>query len=63
MDQNNLLELALVWLVYNKAQVEEFLKFQDSQETQRAYLVETAGVGLCRLWRGRVLGTRPKETE
>jgi hypothetical protein len=59
-DEDNLLELALGWLVYSKAQVEEFLKFQDSQGTQRVYLVETVGVGLQRLWRGRVLGTQPR---
>ncbi len=30
VDEDNLLELALGWLVYSKTQVEEFLKFQDS---------------------------------
>jgi hypothetical protein len=36
------LDLGLGRSIYSKAQVEEFLKFQDSQGTRRAYLTETA---------------------
>ncbi len=36
------LDLGLGRSIYSKAQVEEFLKFQDSQETWRTYLTETA---------------------
>jgi hypothetical protein len=36
------LDLGLGRSIYSKAQVEEFLKFQDSQETRRTYLTETA---------------------
>jgi hypothetical protein len=35
-------DLGLGRYIYSKAQVEEFLKFQDSQGTRRACLTETA---------------------
>jgi hypothetical protein len=40
VDEDNLLDLDLGWSIYCKAQVEEFLKFQDSQGTRGAYLME-----------------------
>jgi hypothetical protein len=44
VDKDNLLDLGLGRSIYSKVQVEEFLKFQDSQGTQIAYLAETAGL-------------------
>jgi hypothetical protein len=40
-EKDDLLDLDLGWSIYSKAQVEEFLKFQESQGTQRSYLTET----------------------
>jgi hypothetical protein len=42
IEEEDMLDLGLGRSIYNKVQVEEFLKFQDSQETRRAYLRETA---------------------
>jgi hypothetical protein len=42
IDEEYLLNLRLWWPIYSKEQVEEFLGFQDSQGTRRAYLIETA---------------------
>jgi hypothetical protein len=42
IDKEDVLDLGLGRSIYSKAQVEEFLKFQDSQGTRRAYLTETA---------------------
>ncbi len=42
IDEEDVLDLGLGRSIYSKAQVEEFLKFQDSQGTRRAYLTETA---------------------
>jgi hypothetical protein len=42
IDEDDLLDLGLGRSIYSKAQVEEFLKFQDSQGNRRAYLTETA---------------------
>jgi hypothetical protein len=44
IDKDVLLDLGLGRSIYSKAQVEEFLKFQDSQGTRRVYLTETAEV-------------------
>jgi hypothetical protein len=41
IDDDDLLDLGLGQSIYSKAQLEEFLKFQDFQGTQRAYLMET----------------------
>jgi hypothetical protein len=41
IDDDDLLDLGLGQSIYSKAQLEEFLKFLDSQGTQRAYLMET----------------------
>ncbi len=41
IDDDDLLDLGLGQSIYSKAQLEEFLKFQDPQGTQRAYLIET----------------------
>jgi hypothetical protein len=40
IDDDDLLDLGLGQSIYSKAQLEEFLKFQDSQGT-RAYLMDT----------------------
>jgi hypothetical protein len=40
--EDDQLDLGLGWSIYSKAQAEEFLKFQDSLGTRRAYLMETA---------------------
>jgi uncharacterized protein (DUF2237 family) len=40
VDEDDLLDLDLGWSIYCKAQVEEFLKFQDSQGTRGAYLMD-----------------------
>ncbi len=40
VDEDDLLDPGL-WSQYSKAQVEEFLMFQDSKGTQRIYLAET----------------------
>jgi hypothetical protein len=37
-----MLDLGLSRPIYSKAQVEEFLKFQETQGTWRAYLMEIA---------------------
>ncbi len=37
----NILGLGLVKSIYNKEQMEEFIRFQDSQNTWREYLAET----------------------
>ncbi len=42
IDKDDLLDLGLVRSICSRVQVEEFLKFQDSQGTRRAYLMETA---------------------
>jgi hypothetical protein len=42
IDEDDLLNLGLGRSIYSKEQVEEFLQFQDSQGTRRAYLIETA---------------------
>ncbi len=42
IEDEDVLDLGLGRSIYSKAQVEEFLKFQDSQRTQCAYLMETA---------------------
>ncbi len=42
IEDDNLLDLGLGLSIYSKAQVEEFLKFQDSGGTRQAYLTETA---------------------
>jgi hypothetical protein len=39
--EDDLLNLCLGWSIYSKTQVEELLKFQDSQGTMRAYVTET----------------------
>ncbi len=49
IEEDDLLDLGLGWSIYSKALVEEFLKFQDSQGTWRAYLTETAELA----YRGR----------
>ncbi len=41
IDDDNLLDLGLGQFIYSNAQLEEFLKFQESQGTWRAYLMET----------------------
>ncbi len=41
VDEDDLLDLGLGRSIYSKVQVGEFLKFQDSQGTRRACLVET----------------------
>ncbi len=38
IEDDNVLDLGLGGSIYSKAQVEEFLNFQDSQGTRRAYL-------------------------
>jgi hypothetical protein len=38
----NVLDLGLGKSIYSKEQMEDFLRFQDSQNTRRAYLAETA---------------------
>jgi hypothetical protein len=65
IEDEDVLDLGLGRSIYSKAQVEEFLKFQDSQVTRRAYLTETAelaygGCGEDRSW-GLGLGERAKE--
>ncbi len=60
-----MLDLGLGRSIYSKAQVEAFLKFQDSQGTRRAYLTETAelayiGSGEEGSW-GLGLGVRARE--
>jgi hypothetical protein len=42
IEEEDMLDLSLGRSIYSKAQVEEFLKFQDSKGTWRAYLMETA---------------------
>jgi len=42
IDDDDVLDLGLGRSIYSKEQVEEFLAFQDSQGTRRAYLAETA---------------------
>jgi hypothetical protein len=42
IDEEDVLDLGLGRSIYSEAQVEEFLKFHDSQGTRRAYLTETA---------------------
>jgi len=42
VEEDDLLDLGLGRSIYSKEQVEEFLRFQDSQGTRRAYLTETA---------------------
>ncbi len=42
IDEKDLLDLGLGRSIYSKEQVEEFLRFQDSQGTRKAYLAETA---------------------
>jgi hypothetical protein len=42
IDEGDLLDLGLGRSIYTKEQVAEFMKFQDSQGTRRAYLTETA---------------------
>ncbi len=42
IDEEDLLDLGLGRSIYSKEQVEEFLRFQDSQGTRKAYLAETA---------------------
>ncbi len=49
IEDEDVLDLGLGRSIYSKAQVEEFLKFQDSQGTRHAYLVETAELA----YRGR----------
>jgi hypothetical protein len=56
----DMLDLGLGRSIYSKAQVEEFLKFQDSQVSRRAYLPGDCRADLWRTWRGWVLGTRPR---
>ncbi len=66
IEDKDVLDLGLGRSIYSKAQVEEFLKFQDSQGTRRAYLTETAelaygGRGEDGSW-GFGLGERAKES-
>ncbi len=42
MEEDDLLDLSLGRSIHSMAQVEKFLKFQDSQGAWRAYLTETA---------------------
>ncbi len=42
IEEEDVLDLGLGRSIYSKAQVEEFLKFQDSQRPWQAYLTETA---------------------
>jgi hypothetical protein len=42
IEDEDMLDLGLGRSIYSKAQVEEFLKFQDFQGTRRAYLTKTA---------------------
>jgi hypothetical protein len=65
IEDEDMLDLGLGRSIYSKAQVEEFLKFQDAQGTRRAYLTETAELayGGCSedgSW-GLGLGERAKE--
>jgi hypothetical protein len=65
IDEEDVLDLGLGRSIYSKAQVEEFLKFQDSQGTRRAYLTKTAelaygGRGEDGSW-GLGLGERARE--
>jgi hypothetical protein len=65
IEDEDVLDLGLGRSIYSKAQVEEFLKFQDSQGTRRAYLTETAelaygGRGEDGSW-GLGLGEQAKE--
>jgi hypothetical protein len=70
IEDDDLLDLGLGLSICSKAQVEEFLKFQDSEGTRRAYLTETAelayggggedgswGLGLGKQTRGALLDT------
>jgi hypothetical protein len=66
IEDEDVLDLGLGRSIYSKAQVEEFLKFQDSQGTRRAYLTETVevaygGRGKDGSW-GLGLGQRVRET-
>ncbi len=63
----NLLNLGLVRSIYSKEQMEDFARFQDSQNTRKAYLVEAAelaylgrsrgewGLGLTELARDQIV--------
>jgi hypothetical protein len=53
----NVLDLGLGKSIYSKEQMEDFARFQDSQNTRRAYLAETAE--LAYMGRGGRMGARP----
>ncbi len=55
-EEDKLLGLGLGRSVYSKEQVEEFLLFQDSQGTRKAYLAETAELGYGRQAKDRTWG-------
>jgi hypothetical protein len=73
IDEDDLLDLGLERLIYSKERVEEFLQFQDSQGTRKAYLAEAvelaySGQAADMIWDGVGLGISdkkiiPRETE
>ncbi|MFO0006654.1 MAG: hypothetical protein ACK559_36605, partial [bacterium] len=55
MSDVNLLNLGLERSIYSKEQMEDFARFQDSQNTRKAYLAEAAELA----YLGRRMGSWP----